>query len=129
MGCLAPSCDFLVFCHHDAIARALSREHDVTSVDVTPIFFEVEKSGIATNKMTEDLVGCSMIGFFGFKSLNAIVEDLKENLHRTQVANDKKAAVVKEHSTGFSTVAADAAELAARFEPKAMDQSSVVDLF
>lgn len=102
---------------------------DVTSVDVTPIFFEVEKSGIATNKMTEDLVGCSMIGFFGFKSLNAIVEDLKENLHRTQVANDKKAAVVKEHSTGFSTVAADAAELAARFEPKAMDQSSVVDLF
>ena len=71
----------------------------------------------------------SMIGFFGFKSLNAIVEDLKENLHRTQVANDKKAAVVKEHSTGFSTVAADAAELAARFEPKAMDQSSVVDLF
>lgn len=102
---------------------------DVTSVDVTPIFFEVEKSGITTNKMTEDLVGCSMIGFFGFKSLNAIVEDLKENLHRTQVANDKKAAVVKEHSTGFATVAADAAEIAARFEPKAMDQSSVVDLF
>lgn len=102
---------------------------DVSSVDTTPIFFEVEKSGITTNKMTEDLVGCSMIGFFGFKSLNAIVEDLKENLHRTQVANDKKAAVVKEHSTGFATVAADAAELAARFEPKAMDQSSVVDLF
>lgn len=102
---------------------------DVTSVDITPIFFEVEKSGIVTDKMTEDLIGASMIGFFGFKSLNAIVEDLKENLHRTQVANDKKAAVVKEHSTGFATVAADAAELADRFEPKAMSNDALKDLF
>ena len=70
-----------------------------------------------------------MIGFFGFKSLNAVVEDLRDNLHRTQVANDKKCNVVKEHSSGFNSVANDAAELADKFGSKTMDQSSLVDLF
>ena len=110
-------------------AKNLLNSVDVTSVDTTQVFFEVGQSGITADKVTKDLVEASMIGFFGFKSLNAIVEDLRDNLHRTQVANDKKASVVQEHSTGFSSVANDAAELNDRFGTKSMDQSSLMGLF
>ena len=110
-------------------AKNLVTQLDIMSVDVTSVFFNVAESGINSDKVTQDLVNASMIGFFGFKSLNAVVEDLRDNLHRTQVANDKKCNVVKEHSSGFNSVANDAAELADKFGSKTMDQSSLVDLF
>lgn len=110
-------------------AKNLVTQLDIMSVDVTSVFFNVADSGINSDKVTQDLINASMIGFFGFKSLNAVVEDLRDNLHRTQVANDKKHNVVKEHSSGFNSVANDAAELADKFGSKTMDQSSLVDLF
>lgn len=110
-------------------AKNLVNQLDIMSVDTTSVFFNVADSGINSDKVTQDLINASMIGFFGFKSLNAVVEDLRDNLHRTQVANDKKYNVVKEHSSGFNSVANDAAELADKFGSKTMDQSSLVDLF
>ena len=110
-------------------AKALVKKLDIMSVDTTSVFFNVADSGITTDKVAQDLISASMIGFFGFKSLNAIVEDLRDNLHRTQVANDKKYNVVQEHSTGFTSVKSDAEELADKFGSKTMDQSSLLDLF
>lgn len=112
----------------EANAKNMVLANDIMSVDTTPVFFEVDKSGLMTEKVAQDLIGASMVGFFGFKSLNSIVEDLRDNLHRTTTANDKKFNVVQENSTGFSSVKADSAELNDRFGSKTMDQSSLMDL-
>lgn len=109
-------------------AKNMLLANDIMSVDTTPVFFEIEKSGIMADKVAQDLIGASMVGFFGFKSLNAIVEDLRDNLHRTTIANDKKHNVVNEHSTGFATVKMDSEELNSRFGAKVMDQNSLMDL-
>ena len=109
-------------------AKNMLLANDIISVDTTPVFFEVSKSGIMADKVAQDLVNASMIGFFGFKSLNIIVEDLRDNLHRIEVANDKKANVIQEHSTGFSSVEEDSERLNARFGSKVMNQNDLMDL-
>ena len=109
-------------------AKNMLLANDIISVDTTPVFFEVAKSGIVADKVAQDLINASMIGFFGFKSLNAIVEDLRDNLHRIEVANDKKANVIQEHSTGFSSIEEDSARLNARFGSKVMNQNDLMDL-
>lgn len=109
-------------------AKNMLLANDIISVDTTPVFFEVAKSGIVADKVAQDLINASMIGFFGFKSLNAIVEDLRDNLHRIEVANDKKANVIQEHSTGFSSVKEDSERLNDRFGSKVMDQNDLMDL-
>lgn len=109
-------------------ASNLIKKLDVTSVDVTPVFFEVDKTGL-TSDVSKDLLETSMIGFFGFKSLNAIVEDLRDNLHRIQVANDKKVNTISSNSQGFASIQEDAENLNSRFGSKTMDQSNLMDLF
>ena len=104
------------------------RKLDVVSFDTTSVFFQIEKSGISTDSVSKDLITSSMIGFFGFHSLNAIVEDLRDNLHRLQVATSQRQDVIKNNSTGFTSVAEDAAEMSSRFGPKSMDQDSLMDL-
>jgi hypothetical protein len=101
---------------------------DVVSFDTTSVFFQIEKSGISADSVSKDLITSSMIAFFGFQSLNAVVEDLRDNLHRLQVATQKRQDVIKENSTGFTSVSEDAAEMTSRFGPKSMDQDSLMDL-
>jgi len=101
---------------------------DVTSFDNTPVFFQLDKSGISADSVSKDLISSSMLGFFGFHSLNAIVEDLRDNLHRQQVTTEKRQDVIKTNSTGFSTVEEDAAEMNDRFGAKTMNQNDLMDL-
>ena len=112
----------------EKLSEATLRKLDIDSIDKTPVFFQVDKSGIAADSVSKDLIQTSMIGLFGWKSLNSIVEDLRDNLHRIQVANDKKASVVQTNSQGFSTMAEDAEELNDRFGSKSIDQSALMDL-
>lgn len=109
-------------------AKNMLTANDIMSFDTISAFFELDKSGIEVNQVAQDLVKASMVGFFGFKSLNSIVEDLRDNLHRTEHANDKKFNVVREHSTGFSSVKSDSEMMNSRFSAKSMDQQSLMDL-
>lgn len=114
--------------NEEANAKNMLKANDVMSVDTTSVYFEIDKSGIVADKVEMDLIGASMIGFFGYRSLNVIVEDLKDNLHRIIHANDKKFNVIQENSNGFASVKADSAELNDRFSAKTIDQSSLMDL-
>ena len=109
-------------------AMGLMRNLDVTSIDTTSVFFEIDKTGLKEN-VPKDLLEVSMIGFFGFKSLNSVVEDLRDNLHRVTVANDKKARTIDEQSIGFDSVSEDASALNDRFNAAKIEQSQVMDLF
>ena len=104
------------------------RKMDVVSFDTTSVFFQIEKSGISADSVSKDLINSSMIGFFGFQSLNAVVEDLRDNLHRLKLATQKRQEVIKNNSTGFSSVEEDAAEMSSRFGPKSMDQDSLMNM-
>ena len=95
-------------------AKDLIRKMDVSFDDKQEIFFETEKTGLNGN-VNKDLLETSMIGFFGYDSLNAIVEDLKDNLHRILTANDKKRATIKAEARGFDSIAEDNQTLANRF--------------
>jgi len=110
-------------------AEETIRRYGMSSVDTISVFFELDKSGLSVDSMSKDLINSSMIGFFGYKSLNSVIENVRENLHRIQLANDKKHAVVQENSTGFSTVKEDASKLNDRFEQQAMDNDALLDLF
>ena len=109
-------------------AAALLRSLDITSVDTVPVFFEVDKTGLKED-VSKELLETSMIGLFGFKSLNAVVEDLRDNLHRIQTSNDKKASTIKDNSVGFSTIKEDSQTLNTRFGSNTMDQKDLIDLF
>jgi hypothetical protein len=109
-------------------AKNMLNANDIMSFDTISAFFDLEKSGIEVNQVAQDLVNASMVGFFGFKSLGNIVEDLRDNLHRAEQANDKKANVILEHSTGFNSVEADNAKMNNRFTSKVVDQKSLIDL-
>ena len=95
-------------------AKDLIRKMDVSFDDKQEIFFETEKTGL-NGDVNKDLLETSMIGFFGYDSLNAIVEDLKDNLHRILTANDKKRATIKAEARGFDSIAEDNQVLANRF--------------
>lgn len=114
--------------NEEKAADYLIKSLDVSSVDVTPVFFDLNKVGLK-NDVPRDLLEVSMIGFFGFRSLNAVVEDLRDNLHRIQVANDKKKNTIFTNSVGFSSIKEDAKNLDSRFGTNVIDQKSVMDLF
>jgi hypothetical protein len=114
--------------NEEKAADYLIKSLDVSSVDVTPVFFDLDKVGLK-NDVPRDLLEVSMIGFFGFRSLNAVVEDLRDNLHRIQVANDKKKNTIFTNSVGFSSIKEDAKNLDSRFGTNVIDQKSVMDLF
>lgn len=115
--------------NEEKAAATLIRKLDISSVDTIPVFFDLNKTGINVESMAKDIVETSMIGFFGFKSLNAIVEDLRDSLHRVQMINDKKASILHDNALGFSTIKEDSEELDARFGSGSVNPSAVNDLF
>ena len=94
------------------------------------VFFELDKMSInGVDSISKELIEESMIGFFGFTSLNAVVEDLRANLRRLTESNEKKAEVIKSESIGFSSVKEDAAALQDAFGAKTMSNEQLADLF
>ena len=110
-------------------AKQLLQNYDIMCRDVMPVFFEPEKMSIEADVVSKDLVEESMIGLFGFGSLNAVVEDLRANLHRIQESNEKKADIIKSESSGFSSVKEDASNIDAAFGVTTMSNDQLKNLF
>ena len=89
----------------------------------------VKRNAAIMYSISKELIEESMIGFFGFTSLNAVVEDLRANLRRLTESNEKKAEVIKSESVGFSSVKEDAAALQDAFGAKTMSNEQLADLF
>ncbi len=112
----------------ESAAKNMMNSIDVMSLDTTSVFFDLKESGLNVDQVAKDLISASMVGFFGYKSLNAVVEDLRDNERRLRVANQKKHNVMKEQSTGFSTVQKDAEELSDTFNAKVVNHKDLMDL-
>ena len=111
-------------------AKQIRTNYDIMSRDIMSIFFEIDKMSInGVDSISKELIEESMIGFFGFTSLNAVVEDLRANLRRLTESNEKKAEVIKSESVGFSSVKEDAAALQDAFGAKTMSNEQLADLF
>lgn len=112
----------------EASAKNMMNAIDVMSLDTTSVFFDLKESTLNVDQIAKDLISASMVGFFGYMSLNAIVEDLRDNERRQKVANQKKQNIIKEQSTGFSTVHKDAEELNETFNAKTISHKDLMDL-
>lgn len=111
-------------------AKQLLTNNDILSRDIMSVFFELDKMSIGNaDALSKDLIEESMVGFFGFSSLNAIVEDLRANSKRLEESNEQKANVIKSESVGFSSVREDASALKEAFEAKTMSNDDLADLF
>lgn len=111
-------------------AKQIRENYDIMSRDIMTVFFELDKMSIGgADAISKDLVEESMIGYFGFNSLNAIVEDLRVNLRRLTESNEKKAEVIKTESVGFSSVKEDAEAIQDAFGAKTMSNDELADLF
>lgn len=114
----------------EAAAKQLLSNHDITSRDPMTAFFDLDDIDLGgVDSISKELVESSMIGFFGFDSLNAIVEDLRVNFHRLEESNEKKRNVIKTESTGFSTIAEDAESLSSTFGASTMTNDAIDNLF
>jgi len=109
-------------------AKNMMDSIDVMSLDTTSIFFDVNEAGLNVDSIAKDLITSSMVGFFGYKSLNAVVEDLRDNERRLKVATEKKHALMQEQSNGFSTVQKDAEDLEEAFNAKTISHKDLMDL-
>ena len=111
-------------------AKQIRANYDIMSRDIMSVFFEIDKMSMnGVDSISKELIEESMIGFFGFTSLNAVVEDLRANLRRLTESNEKKAEVIKSESVGFSSVKEDAAALQDAFGAKTMSNEQLADLF
>lgn len=106
------------------------RRLDITAIDKSTAFFQIDKSKMLNmDSADKAIIDTSMIGFFGYKSISTLVEDLKDALHRTMAANAQKENVVRQNSTGFDSIAEDSNQLNDRFSSKAINQANINDLF
>lgn len=112
----------------ETAAKNLMNSIDVMSLDTMSTFFDLNASTLNVDQVAKDLISASMIGFFGYKSLNAIVEDLRDNERRLKVATQKKHNVMQEQSKGFSTVEKDAEELNDTFTSKVINHADLMDM-
>jgi hypothetical protein len=101
---------------------------DVMSLDTTSAFFNLNEAELKVESIAKDLISASMVGFFGYKSINAIVEDLRDNERRLKVATQKKHAVMQENSNGFSTVEKDAEDLDNTFNAKVANHQDLMNM-
>lgn len=97
-------------------AEELIRDLDIIPIDKTVVFFETDKTKLeGMNSVGRETIEESMICFFGFNSIGAIVEDLRANLHRTVKSGAEKENVVKSNSTGFDSITKDSKDIEDRF--------------
>jgi hypothetical protein len=105
--------------------KAVLKENDITSIDNISSFFKIEDLGLETDSVSKELMQSSMIGLFGWKGLSAIVEDLRDTVHRIEVANKKKNENLRSNSLGFSSIAEDSEKFNSNF---GMGHASNADL-
>ena len=109
-------------------AKNMMSSIDVMSLDTTSSFFDMDETKLNIDSVAKELISASMIGFFGYKSVSAIVEDLRDNERRLKAATQKKHTVMQEQSNGFSTVQRDAEELDDTFNAKVVNHQDLMDL-
>lgn len=109
-------------------AKKFVANHDIIRTNETVVAFDVENSGI-DGSVAKALFEESMIGFFGWKNLGTVVEDLYERKRRVHELNLKKEAAVSETANGFKSVKEDSTELKNRLNMSAVNDSDLDDLF
>jgi hypothetical protein len=111
-------------------AEKLLKQLNITSMDTKSVFFNVDKSAMASvSPIAKALIETSMIGFFGFKDLSTIVEDLRERAQRLKAEADQKAKVVQQNASGFSSLKEDKADFDDRFHQSVASQDDIDSIF
>ena len=99
-------------------------------MDTKSVFFDVGKSSMESiSPVAKTLIETSMIGFFGFKDLSTVVEDLRERAQRLKAEADQKAKVVQQNASGFSSLSEDKADFADRYGQSVASQEDIDSLF
>ena len=114
----------------EADADKLIKQLNITSMDTKSVFFDVGKSSMeSVSPVAKTLIETSMIGFFGFKDLSTVVEDLRERAQRLKAEADQKAKVVQQNASGFSSLNEDKADFADRYGQSVASQEEIDSLF
>lgn len=115
----------------EKLVKDMLQSYDISSLDSISAYYEIDKTRLEKmNSVSKTILETSMVCMFGYRSLSSIVEDLRNNLRTALSANDKKENVIRNSSTGFSTIANDSKNLSDRFGASAaVNQSDIDDMF
>lgn len=112
----------------ERLAKELIDKFDITSIDKISAEFDISNAGL-DGSVAKSLFEESMIGFFGWRNLGVVVEDLRERKRRIGDTNIKKATTVAQSARGFNTVKEDGENLKNKLSMQSMETNDLMDLF